>query len=163
MSGVGDACWKRRSWHHMVKLSWVQCWVHSHEALQPPPRPPGKINQLNCRKCMKSQRVLEERESGRTSVEPLCLCSKCQLYTEDGVHGREGQQEAAHRDCIFQALTFFLLIHRGITQGQGHASDSAFLRKTFLLWWICAVAYIQWIICNYLLYYYKICDLKSSF
>ena len=79
-------------------------------------------------------RVLQEKESGRTLVEPLCLCSEWQLYTEDGVHGWESQQEAAHHDCIFQALTFSLLIHRGITQGQGHASDSAFLGKTFLLW-----------------------------
>lgn len=67
------------------------------------------------------------------SVEPLCLCSEWQLYTEDGVHGRESQQEAAHHDCIFQALTFFLLIHRGITQGQ-----------LFLVKYFCYGNYVQW-------------------
>lgn len=90
------------------------------QILQPAPRPSGKINWLKCTKCMKSQRIFTEGESGSKL---LCLCVQSDKFTPRmGVCGRERQKEAAHYDCIFQALTFFLLMYSGITQGQGHTS-----------------------------------------
>lgn len=80
--------------------------IHT-QLLQPPPRPAGKIKRLNCTKCMKSQRILQEGDSGRTSAGPLCLCVQSDSFTlRRGVWERKTKRDCTSCLCLLDTDFF---------------------------------------------------------
>lgn len=95
-------------------------------------------HQGNCRKCMKSQSSPRRRIRKDVSWTSLPLFRVATLHGGWGAWTRRSTGGCSSW-LYLPGTALFLLIHRGITQGQGHASDSAFLGKHF-----CYGNYVPW-------------------